>query len=243
MLAFLAAVAGWAQAPLDSRSHMAVTLPDDSPVALLSADWGESSADHRGGAMVLDLHASLSFRNTTQRRIRGLTLVVSAQDVTPGGKVSVSVPGLDVGPGEAFPLRIDSRLLRPVQAGSGPLVHVQLDGVLFEDLGFYGANKLNCQRSMMVWELEARRDRKYFKAILEAEGPDGLRKEILSSVARQSDRPRLDVQTARAGRATNYEPERELNLAFLHIPDSPVDPVIGSARVSGTEVRDRKSVV
>jgi hypothetical protein len=234
----LFAGAAWPQAgPLDPRSSMHITLPDDSPVTLLSADWGESRADNRGGAMVLDLHTSLMFRNSGQRRIRGITLLVAAQEVTPGGKASVSVPSLDAGPGDAFPVRIDLRLLRPVYSGSGPLVQVVLDGVLFDDLGFYGPDKLNCRRSMTVWELEARRDRKYFKSILEAEGPQGLQKEILASLARQADRPRVDMQMARAGRATNYEPERELNFAFLQMPEAPVEPVAGSARVAGTELR------
>lgn len=234
----LAGVAAWAQPsrPLDARSSMHITLPADSPVTLLSADWGESKSEVRGGAMVLDLHTSLSLRNATQRRIRGVTLLVMAQEVTPGGKASVSVPSLDVGAGEAFPIRIDLRLLRPLQAGGGPLVQVELDGVLFDDLGFYGANKLNCRRSMTVWELEARRDRKYFKAVLQAEGPEGLRREMLSSMARQSERPRLDVQMARGGRATNYEPGREMQFAFLHPPEAPVEPLSGSAHVSGAEL-------
>src|SRR5437868_6793824 len=69
-----------------------IELPPDSPVTLVSADWGESSATARGGAFLLDVHAALSLRNSSQRRIRGVTLVVLAQEVTPGGKGSVSVP-------------------------------------------------------------------------------------------------------------------------------------------------------
>jgi hypothetical protein len=42
--------------------------------------------------MLLDLHTALSLRNTGGRRIRGITLLVTAQEVTPGGKASVSVP-------------------------------------------------------------------------------------------------------------------------------------------------------
>ena len=60
-----AGAGAWAQARLDSRSSMHITLPDDSPVALLSADWGESRADNRGGALVLDLHTALSFKNSS----------------------------------------------------------------------------------------------------------------------------------------------------------------------------------
>lgn len=241
----LTGVAAWAQSrPLDPRSTMHITLPDDSPVALLSADWGESKSEVRGGAMVLDLHTSLTLRNSGQRRIRSVTLLVLAQELTAGGKASVSVPSLDIGAGEVFPVRIDLRLLRPLQAGQGPLVRVELDGVLFDDLGFYGPNKLNCRRLMTVWEMEARRDRKYFKAVLDAQGAEALQREILASMTRQAGRPRLDMQMARSGRATNYEPEREMQFAFLDIPDSPVDTVSGSARVAGSEVRmPRLSVV
>jgi len=229
-----AASAAWAQAP-DARSSVKINLPPDSPVTLVSADWGESRATPRGGAMQLDLHASLQLRNAGPRRVRGVTLLVLAQDVTPGGKASVSAPSLDVGAAEVFPVRIDLRLLRPL--GAGPLVEVGLDGVLFDDLSFYGPDRLNSRRSMTGWELEARRDRRHFKSILEARGAEGLRNEVLSSLARQSERPRLDVQMARAGRATNIEPEREVQFAFLHLPDAPVEPLAGLARVSGNQAR------
>ena len=95
-----------------------IDLPNDSPVAVLKQDYGDSSESARGGAMLLDLHASLLLRNSTQRRIRGITMVVTAQDASPGGKGSVTVTSLDVAPGETFPIRIDLRLLRPLASGS-----------------------------------------------------------------------------------------------------------------------------
>src|SRR2546428_1729855 len=134
--------------PLDPRSSLAIDLPNDSPVTLLQADMGESRASARGGAMVLDLHVALKLRNSSQNRIRGVTMLVSAQEVTPGGKASVAVPSLDVRPGELFPLRIDLRLLRPLQPEGGPLVRVSLDGVLFQDFQFYGPNRLDSRRAM-----------------------------------------------------------------------------------------------
>jgi hypothetical protein len=229
-----AASAAWAQAP-DARSSVKINLPPDSPVTLVSADWGESRATPRGGAMQLDLHASLQLRNAGPRRVRGVTLLVLAQDVTPGGKASVSAPSLDVGAAEVFPVRIDLRLLRPL--GAGPLVEVGLDGVLFDDLSFYGPDRLNSRRSMTSWELEARRDRRHFKSILEARGAEELRNQVLASLARQSERPKLDVQMARTGRATNIEPEREVQFAFLRLPDAPVEPLAGLARISGNQAR------
>ena len=214
-----------------------IDLPGDSPVTLVSADWGESRATARGGAFVLDVHAALSLKNSSTRRIRGVTLVVLAQEVTPGGKGSVSVPSLDVGPGETFPIRIDLPLLKPLGgSGDSPMVEVKLDGVLFDDLNFYGDDKLHSKRTMTLWELEARRDRKYFKAVLDQSGREGLQKEMIASIARQVDRPQAGVQMVR-GRSTNIESEHEVQFAFVHLPDAPVDPVGGLARIAGNEAR------
>src|SRR5271163_4567296 len=116
-----------------------IDFPVDSPVTAVSSDWSETRETPRGGAYLLDVHAVLSLRNSSQRRIRGVMLAVQAQEVTPGGKGSVSVPSLDVAPNDSFSLRIDLPLLRPLSAGQGvPPVEVHLDGVLFEDLSFYG---------------------------------------------------------------------------------------------------------
>ncbi len=231
-------LAASAQDAPSTASSLKVNFPADSPVAVVSAGWGESRTDARGGALVLDLHTSLTLRNSSQHRIRGVTLLVQAQEVTPGGKGSVAVPSLDVRPGETFPIRVDLRLLRPLLAGGGPLAQVSLDGVLFEDLSFYGPNRLNSRRSMTAWELEARRDRRYFKSVLEARGESGLREAIVDSIDRLADRPRLDVQVIRRGRATAVAAqERQYNFAFLQIPGSPVEPVNGLATVAGGEAR------
>src|SRR6202140_4737454 len=99
-----------------------IDLPKDSPVAVIASDYGESNETARGGAMLLDLHAALTLRNSSQRRIRGITVLVTAQEVTPGGKGSVTLTSLDIAPFETFPLHIDLRLLRPLQAaGSAPV--------------------------------------------------------------------------------------------------------------------------
>jgi len=214
-----------------------IDFPKDSPVAVLSSDPGDSSESARGGAMLLDLHAALTLRNSTQRHIRGITLVVTAQEVTPGGKGSVTVTSLDVGPNESFPVRIDLRLLRPLQAGGGAQVQIGLDGVLFEDLSFYGPDKLSSRRILTLCEWEARRDRKYFKSVLAEGGQPRLQQEILESIAHATDRPTLDVQMVRSGRSTNLEPEKQVQFAFLTLPDSPVLPLDGRARIAGNEAR------
>jgi hypothetical protein len=214
-----------------------IELPADSPVVVLSADYGESNETVRGGAMLLDFHAALSLRNASQRKIRGITLLVTAQAVTPGGKGSVTVTSLDVGPQETFPVRIDLRLLRPLQASSGVPVQIGLDGVLFDDLSFYGPDKLSSRRTLTLSEWEARRDRRYFKSVLASGGEEKLRQEMLESLTQEADRPSLDVQVVRGSRATNFEPERQVQFAFLKIPDSPVEPVDGMARIAGNEAR------
>ncbi|MBI1896603.1 MAG: hypothetical protein HYZ57_04770 [Acidobacteria bacterium] len=236
-LALLLAAAAAAQTRLDPRSTMHITFPDDSPVTVVSADWGESTASARGGALLLDLRTSLSLRNSSNRHVRGVTLLVTAQEVTPGGKASVSVPSLNIAPNENFPVRIDLSLLRPLQAGAGPLVEIGLDGVLFDDLSFYGPNRLNCRRSMTVWELEARRDRKYFRDLLDQGGPNALRQGMLASLARQAERAGSGARIAQAGPATNVGSEREVRLAFVRAPGAPVEPVGGLARVARDQLR------
>lgn len=220
-------------ASAQSLSHK-IDLPADSPVALLSADFSNSRANARGGVYVVDVYASLSLRNTTQRRIRGITLAVYAQDVAPG-RGSVSVPSLDIAPGAAFSLRIENHLVRPL-GSNNPGVEVKLDGVLFDDLGFYGPDTLQSQRLMTKWEMEARQDREYFKSVLKAGGTEGLRKEMIAGLARQVSSRGPNVQMVR-GRATNQDSEREVQFASLAMPDAPVEIGDGIARVSANEAR------
>lgn len=237
--AALAAVLGLVLlSPARAQERLSVNFPADAPVTLVSADWGSSGVTPRGGAMLVELNTSLRLRNDSPSTIRGVTLLVLAQEVTPGGKASVTVPSLSAAPGEIFPVRIDLRLLRPLQAASGPLVRVELDGVLFDDLSFYGPNQLNSRRAMIAWEMEARRDREYFRNVLAKDGPDALRKEVLASLARQAERPRLDVQVAR--RTTVAGAGRNIQFAFVQFPDAPVEPLTGMARLTGQEAGDAR---
>lgn len=236
----LALAAGLFAQDLDVGRSLKVELPPDGPVAFAAHDLGDSRVTPRGGAVVVDLHSTLTLRNVGTQRIRSITLLIAAQEVTPGGKASVAVPSLDIAPGDTFSVRLDLRLLRPAQAaGNGPLVQVSLDGVLFDSLGFYGPNKLNSRRAMTVWELEARRDRKFFAAALASGGVDGLRQAAITAQARIDARPRLDVQVAR-GRVTAYDPSRDVQFAFIKFPESPIDSMRGSAAVTATEIHSPK---
>jgi hypothetical protein len=232
--------AGAQESALDPANSVKIDLPADSPLALVSTSMGESRASTRGGATVLDLHMSLTLRNSGSHRVRGVVLLITAQEFAPGGKGSVARSSIDVPPSQEFTVPVDIRLVRPIQQSGGPLVRVQLDGVLFDDLSFFGPNRLNSQRAMTFWETEAQRDRTYFKKVLQARGEKGLRDEILLSMAKQAERPQLDVAMSRNGRAVGAAMpagEHVAQFAFLKIPRAPVQPVEGWAEISGNEAR------
>src|ERR1700689_3041279 len=226
--------------PLDPASSIKIDLPPDAPLNLISTTMGDSRATSRGGAIVLDLHMGLTLRNGGTKHIRGVTLLITAQEFAPGGKGSVARPSIDVPPGQTFTLPIDIRLVRPAQQASGPLVRVQLDGVLFDDLSFFGPNKLNSQRALTFWETEAQRDRAYYKQALQARGESALGEEMRKSLARQADRTQLDVSLTRNGRAVGAAvpaTDHVAQFAFLNLPGAPVQPLEGWAAISGNEAR------
>ena len=231
------------EGPLDPNSSIQFNLPPNSPVSMMSASYGDSRATVRGGALVLDLHISLTLRNQDPKRIRAITVLILAQESAPGGRASYSVPTLDVRAGETFPLKIDVQLIRPVQSASGPLVQVSLDGVLFEGLQFFGPNKLNSRRTMTFWEMQNQRDRAYLKQVLSSKGAVALQQEMLASFNRQTERPGLDVQVNRGARtvgAAAARPEHLTSFAFLNVPSAPVELIDGWADISGNEARDAR---
>src|SRR5450755_2359490 len=67
-----------------------INLPDNSPLSLKSFTVGDSRATARGAALALDLHMSATLANNSPRRVHGVTLRVVAQEVTLGGKGSVT---------------------------------------------------------------------------------------------------------------------------------------------------------
>src|SRR5579862_3363325 len=76
----------------DASSSVKIDLPADSPVTLISASTGQSRVTPRGGMLVLDLHMSLTLRNSAPRSVRGVALLITAQEFTPGGKGAVARP-------------------------------------------------------------------------------------------------------------------------------------------------------
>ena len=240
-IVFLGAASLRAQDAAIPQGAVNVNLPDNSPLTVKSFSVGDSRATARGAALALDLHMAATLLNSSTRRIHGVTLRVVAQEVTLGGKGSVTYPSLNVGPGENFQVRIDMQLMRPSNVTGGPLVQVDLDGVLFQDLSFFGPDRLNSRRTMTACEMEAQRDREHFKRILgQGGGKAALQREMLESMARQSEVSQLAVSVKRSGRAVTSAAtgnEHDAEFAFLQFPDSPVEPIKGAARISGNEAR------
>ena len=231
-----------------SGQGLKIDFPKDSPVSPLTTDVSPPTATARGGTNLIEVNTALSLRNSSQKRIRSMTLMVSAQDAA--GKGSVSVPTLDAGPGETFSIHIDTRLVRPLTAGS-PVVEVTPRRRPVRRFEFLRAGHaaLAAQHDPVGAGGAARPE--IFQDAACAGGPnggiEGLRKEMLSSLARQADSSQRGVQMVR-GRATNIDAEREAQFAFLDIPESPVEASGGVARIGASlagapqfEVRNRSN--
>jgi hypothetical protein len=239
LAAIVAPAQVWPQDGPLSTSAVSVKFGADSPVVFVDATTGESRTAASGAALLIDLHLSLVLRNIGAHRIHSVKLGVVAQEVALGGKGSQSYTGMNVGPGETFPVRIDTQLMKPFQAaGPAPLVQVRLEGVLFDDLSFYGSDS-NARRAMTAWELEARRDREYFRRTLAQSGLEGLKRAIFASMDRQRLRPGLNVRMPRGPAVTSAAlgPERAEKFAFLQFRDAPVEAIGGWAEVAGNQMR------
>ena len=142
-----------------------IDLPEDSPVDLISADYGESNETVRGGAMLLDFHAALSLRNSSQRKIRGHHAAGERAGRHARRQGIGDHHQLECRPAGDFSGAHRSAL---AAAAAGFFAafrsQIGLDGVLFDDLSFYGPDKLSSRRTMTLSEWEARRDRRYFKS-------------------------------------------------------------------------------
>jgi hypothetical protein len=214
-----------------------VEFPRDSPVLFVSFSLGSTTARVLRASVALDLHTSLQLRNTGNKTICGLTLRVEAQDLTPSGKGSVTVPSLNVQPGEVFPVRIDMQLVRPLNVvkNDGALVQVTLDCALFSDFSYYGPDKLDSRRALTVYEMEARRDRRYLAGLLETGRLAQLREELNFGLQDLTP-PQLGLELLRTP-TSRRKGEQAVNVGAVLFPSSPVQPVGGAARVFGNQVR------
>jgi hypothetical protein len=223
-------------AQTDSSRWLDVEFPRDSPVLAVSFSLAPSTSRVRGASIALDLHASLVLRNTSAKRLAGVTLRVEAQDLQPAGKGSVMAPSLDVQPGEVFPVRIDLQLTRPFNSAKneGAMVQVSLDCAVFNDLTSYGPDRLKSRRALLVFELEARRDRLFMANLLKNQQYDQLRQEL--DFGLQDIHPQqLGFELTR----DRQSPGRELPISVntMAFPGAPVQAVGGNAQITGNEIR------
>ncbi len=224
----------------ESARWLEVEFPHDSPVLpvnLSLQEPGPSTASLRGASILVNLHASLLLRNTGSKPISGLTLMVEAPDVTPSGRGSVTVPSLHAQPGEVFPVRVDLQLLRPLSMGRsrGPMMRVSLDCALFADLSAYGPDKLHSRRMLAVYELEARRDRRYLAALLSSGQLSELREEL--NFGLQDLNPSQLGLELLHGPGNQVAREQAVSVGAVAFPSSPVKSLGGNAQVAGNEMR------
>lgn len=214
-----------------------VEFPHDSPVVSVGFDFGPSTITSRGPSMVIDLHAALTLRNVGTKPICGLTLRVEAQDLSPHGRGSVIKPSLFVLPGEEFPVKVDMQLVRPISAArsESAMVQVTIDCALFSDLKAYGPDKLNSKRTLMVYEMEARRDRQFLTRLLDGGRLPELREEL--NFGNQDFIPRQLGLELLTGPRTISAREQALTVSPVNFPKGPVQPLGGAAQVAGNEVR------
>jgi hypothetical protein len=187
-------------------------------------------------SMVLGIHTSMMLRNTGTRTICGLTLRVEAPDITPSGKGSVTVPSLMVRPGEVFPVRIDVELTRPFDAKTeGPIIQISLDCVLYSDLTAYGPDKLNSRRALVVYELEARRDRQYLAQLMQSQQWTQLRQELNFGLV-DLNPPQLGFELLRGPQPMERN-EQAISVGVVSFRGSPVQALGGAAKLSSNEIR------
>lgn len=218
----------------DPGRFVAVAVPDAVPLDVVSTDFADSEIRPRGGALVIGLDGQVLLRNTGAGRIRGVTVALAAAQAALGGRAAVALSSLNVAPGETFACAINVRLLRPLPAPAGAVVRATVDGVLYDDLAFAGPNRLDSRRKMTVRELEARRDRGYFRAAFAGGGRAGIARAMQSSLRRQAERPTLAARLAgRGGAALAAGETREIRLAMVGPADAPLSLERGSALVAG----------
>jgi hypothetical protein len=216
---------------------VSIDFPRDSPVLLVSSTMGSSTARVRGTSMEIDLHASAVLRNVGTKPLAGLTMRVETPDMQ-AGKGSVKVPSLTALPGETFPVRIDIQILRPLASARSAtlsLVQVALDCALFADLTSYGPDLLHSRHSLIVYEMQARREREYLAELLRNHAWAQLRDELNFGLPETSI-PHLGFEFVRGPLRTAIH-QQDLAVNPVAFNGAPIQPIGGGAQVVGNEVR------
>ena len=214
---------------------VAVEVPASVPLEVVDSNFEESDFEPRGGALVIELAGSVRFRHTGPNAVRAVTLAVDAGQGGLGGRAAVALPSLNARNGDEFGVRVNLRLVRPLPLSGGPAVRIATDAVLFDTLAAAGPDRLNSVDKMKTRELEARRDREFFRSRWMAGGREALATAMQASLRRQAARPRLDIRLAGDGPATaaRRNSSREIRLALTQDELAPLALERGTALVTG----------
>ena len=239
--AFLLMLPAQAFALENANGWLDVEFPHDSPVLPVHVSLqepGPTTAVVRGASLVVSLHASLLLRNTGTKPISGLTLMVATPGLTLSGKGSVTMPSLHAEPGGVFPVRIDMELIRPLgmTRAKAAMMQVSLDCALFSDLTAYGPDQLHSRRMLAVYELEARRDRRYLGNLLDTGQLAELREELNFGL-QDVNFSQLGLELLREPLAASRTRVQPVAVGAVSFPSAPVQTVGGNAQISGNEVR------
>lgn len=181
------------------------------------------------------VHASLLLRNVGTKQISGITLRVTVDDVSPGA-AAITVPGLSAKAGDTFPVRLDVDVARSFarsQRSATPL-HIALDCLAFNDLSFYGEDRLHSRHSLLVYQLEARRERDYLSNLIQSGQLPAVREELnfgLPEDARQLQIELLPLPQANIGAQT-------LAVHPVSLSDCPVVLIDGAAVWNNSAISD-----
>lgn len=237
ILALLVLAGSLPATPAGAAHWVSFEFPSDSPVLVSSFNLGPTTARVEGSSMALDLHAVVTLRNTGNKEISGLTLRVEAQDLTPRGQGSVTIPNLDAWPGDSFPVHINMQLKRSFGGPpeKGAILTISLDCALFSDLTAYGPDRLGSHRALLLYELEARRDRRYLAHLLDMGRTAEVRRELTAELDLAGEQLGLELLRSSAASAA-----RAVKIETISFPGAPVEPVGGAARVFQNEMTDSR---
>lgn len=237
----------------DPAKAIRLEVGRDIPLTIEERDLSATKIQILGAVMIIDLRCRLTLRNQSDQYLRGLTLSVVAQQVTPGGQATVALPGLNIEPDATVPVRVDLRLVRPFPPREKHAVSVEIDGVLFSDLTFSdltfrGPDRFGSRRKLMFWDKEAERDRRHFKSLLAGGGKKRLEKGLRVSLERQRRRPRLAVRLEmdlanRLTRALGAPLRKQIRLALLQLEEAPLEMLSGTSLVRGSRAQSPEIIV
>jgi len=236
----------------DPAQAIRVSVASGVPLSIVKKDAGRTRVQVQGSLMIIELHCDLTVRNESSQYLRGVTFAILTDPLATGGRATVALPSLHVEPDGTFPARLNLRLLRPLPASADDVIEVNVDGVLMADLSFHGPDRFNSRRRLTVWEMEADRDRDYFKSLLALGGRGRLQSAMAASIKRQLQ-PRIEARPAEAGTAvastTNSDrraqtaQEQQVALVSVNLAEAPLEVLSGSSAVEGATAQSPRVTV